>query len=117
MQQRCQLARVMATDPQVVLMDEPFGALDALTRDRLQEELARIWRGSGRTVLFVTHSVEEAVALGTRVVVLSPRPGRIVLDVDAPFAAAGVPVSASRDLPEFGALRREISNAITQEDR
>ncbi len=113
MQQRCQLARVLATDPSIVLMDEPFGALDALTRDRLQEELARLWRGSGRTVIFVTHSVDEAVALGTRVVVLSPRPGRIVLDVEAPFAGAGIPTTDSRDLPEFAQLRRQVSAAIT----
>ncbi|HKY14080.1 MAG TPA: ABC transporter ATP-binding protein [Microthrixaceae bacterium] len=113
MQQRCQLARVLATDPSIVLMDEPFGALDALTRDRLQDELARLWRGSGRTVIFVTHSVDEAVALGTRVVVLSPRPGRIVLDVEAPFAAAGISTTDSRDLPEFARLRRQVSAAIT----
>ena len=113
MQQRCQLARVLATDPSIVLMDEPFGALDALTRDRLQEELARLWRGSGRTVIFVTHSVDEAVALGTRVVVLSPRPGRIVLDEPAPFAAQAIPTTESRDLPEFARLRRQVSAAIT----
>ena len=113
MQQRCQLARVLATDPSIVLMDEPFGALDALTRERLQEELARLWRGSGRTMIFVTHSVDEAVALGTRVVVLSPRPGRIVLDEPAPFAAQGIPTTESRDLPEFARLRRQVSAAIT----
>jgi taurine transport system ATP-binding protein len=87
MQQRCQIARVLANDPAIMLLDEPFGALDALTRERLQDELHRIWRGSGKTALFITHSVEEAIYLGTRVLVMSPRPGRVVFDEPTPFAA------------------------------
>jgi ABC-type nitrate/sulfonate/bicarbonate transport system ATPase subunit len=86
MQQRTQIARVLANDPEIMLLDEPFGALDALTRERLQDELHRLWRGSGKTAVFITHSVEEAVYLGTRVLVMSPRPGRIIFDELVPFS-------------------------------
>ncbi len=78
MRQRVALARALAIDPAVLLMDEPFGALDALTRDRLQTELETIWAATGKTILFVTHNVREAIALGDRVLVFAPRPGRIV---------------------------------------
>ncbi|NTU82758.1 MAG: ABC transporter ATP-binding protein [Chloroflexales bacterium] len=86
MRQRAALARALALDPAVLLMDEPFGALDALTRDRLQNELETIWATTGKTILFVTHNVREAVALGDRVLVFSPRPGRIVREfhIDLP---------------------------------
>jgi NitT/TauT family transport system ATP-binding protein len=86
MRQRAALARALAIDPAVLLMDEPFGALDALTRDRLQAELETIWASTGKTILFVTHNVREAVALGDRVLVFSPRPGRIVREfaIDLP---------------------------------
>jgi len=111
MQQRAQIARVLANDPAVLLMDEPFGALDALTRERLQDELLRIWRGSGKTVLFITHSVEEAAYLGTRVLVMSPRPGRVVLDEPVPFPVEGRG-PAVRLEPGFQDFRRRIGERI-----
>lgn len=86
MRQRVALARALAINPAVLLMDEPFGALDALTRDRLQAELETIWATTRKTIIFVTHNVREAIALGDRVLVFSPRPGRVVheLHVDLP---------------------------------
>ncbi len=117
MQQRCQIARVLTNDPDIVLMDEPFGALDALTRERLQNELLEIWRATGKTILFITHSVDEAVFLGSRVMVMSPRPGRIVLDEDAMFSTPGAEVDATkiRALPEYTRLLEQVRLAIHQE--
>jgi NitT/TauT family transport system ATP-binding protein len=86
MQQRVGLARALAVDPEILLMDEPFGALDEQTRRLLQEELIGIWESTNKTVIFITHSMEEAVLLGDRVVLMGPRPGRIVDIVDVPLA-------------------------------
>jgi taurine transport system ATP-binding protein len=112
MQQRAAIARVLVNEPLVMLMDEPFGALDALTRERMQEELLSIWRATGRTIFFITHSVEEAVYLGTRVLVMSPRPGRIVFDEEAGFSRMGAAVHEVRATPEFIEMRERVARAI-----
>ncbi|GAA3009241.1 ABC transporter ATP-binding protein [Kitasatospora albolonga] len=97
MQQRVALARAIAAEPQVLLLDEPFGALDALTRARMQELLIRLWHRTGLTVLFVTHDIDEALALAERVVVLGGRPGRVVADHTDP-SAPGLRELISRQL-------------------
>ena len=85
MQQRTSIARALAFDADILLMDEPFGALDEIVRDRLNEELLKLWAATGKTILFVTHSIPEAVYLSTRIVVMSPRPGRITDVIDSPL--------------------------------
>lgn len=115
MQQRAQIARVLTNDPDIILMDEPFGALDALTRERLQVELLTIWRETRKTIFFITHSVEEAIFLGSRVLVMSTRPGRIVYDERVNFLSAmdaDMPVGQMRSLPAFIKMRDEVSKRI-----
>ena len=114
MKQRVGLARALATDPDVLLMDEPFAALDAQTRDGLQDELLRIWERTGKTVVFITHGIEEAVYLGRRVAVMTSRPGRIKQVVDIPLTAR----SSTEDLrsdPEFAHYRHEIWSLLRAE--
>jgi NitT/TauT family transport system ATP-binding protein/sulfonate transport system ATP-binding protein len=108
MKQRVAIARVLANNANILLMDEPFGALDALTREQLQHELLQIWSRTGVTTIFVTHSVEEAVLLADRVLVMSAGPGRI----DSDFR---IELARPRDVssPEFNALRRDIARRLT----
>jgi NitT/TauT family transport system ATP-binding protein len=110
MRQRASICRALVHDPPVLLMDEPFGAIDALTRDQLNQDLERIWMGSPKTVFFVTHSISEAVLLADRVIVMSPRPGHIerIIDVDLPRPRG----LAIRESPEFIEYMREIRNVF-----
>ena len=110
MQQRVSIARALSFDPALLLMDEPFGALDEMTRERLNLELLRIWEASASTMIFVTHSIAEAVFLSTRVVVMSPRPGRIstVIPIDLPQPRA----AAIREDPRFFELVTQVREAL-----
>jgi NitT/TauT family transport system ATP-binding protein len=111
MRQRVSIVRALVHDPPLLLMDEPFGALDALARDQLNLDLQNIWLGSNKTVFFVTHSISESVFLSDRVVVMSPRPGKIVeiLDIDLPRPRH----LSIRETPEFGAYSKEIRRIFT----
>lgn len=114
MRQRVAIARSLAYDPDVLLMDEPFAALDAQTRESLQDELRRIWQTTGKTVVFITHGIDEAVHLGQRVAVMTSRPGRIkeVVPIDLPVPAAG---DDPRSSPEFARHRHHIWSLLRDE--
>ena len=114
MQQRVALARCLANDPEVILMDEPLGALDALTREKMQGLVLKLWKETGKTVILITHSVEEALLLGARLIVMAPRPGRIFREYRLPFAEAGgnADLREIKKRPDFAATRDEILSLI-----
>lgn len=114
MRQRCAIARAYAARPKVLLMDEPFGALDAMTKTQLQHELLRTWEEERRTVVFITHDIDEAVFLGGRLVVLSDRPGRVVLDERSPLSYPRDP--QTRFSAPFQDLRLRLWQALHRDD-
>lgn len=112
MQQRASIARALAFDADILLMDEPFGALDEIVRDRLNEALLELWRKTGKTIGFVTHSIPEAVYLSTRIVVMSPRPGRINKVIESPLPRER-PLEI-RDTQEFIAVAHEVREGLRE---
>ena len=112
MQQRVSIARALGFKPKILMMDEPFGALDEITRDSLNQQLQDLWCEEQRTVVFVTHSISEAVYLSTKIVVMSPRPGRIVKIIDSPLPRERT--LGLRDTPEFMQLAHEVREALAE---
>jgi len=114
MQQRVALARCLANDPELILMDEPLGALDALTREKMQALVLKLWKETGNTIILITHSVEEALCLGERLFVMAPRPGRIEKEYRLPFAEQGLTRSLRdiKGMAEFVTKRDEILSMI-----
>lgn len=113
MRQRVAIARALAVEPEILLMDEPFAALDAQLRQLLQDELLEIWQADRRTVLFITHSLEEAIILGDRVIVMTSRPGRVLESVDVPFTRPRRP--ELRDMPEFSKFKAMLWESLKGE--
>lgn len=114
MQQRVALARCLANEPDVILMDEPLGALDALTREKMQGLVLKLWKETGKTIILITHSVEEALLLGERLLVMAPRPGRIHREYRLPFADMGVDADLRevKKHPDYAKTREEILSMI-----
>jgi len=110
MQQRASIARALAFDADILLMDEPFGALDEIVRDRLNEQLLALWAATGKTIAFVTHSIPEAVYLSTRIVVMSPRPGRVTDVIESPLPRER-PLHI-RESPEFLAIAARVRDGL-----
>ncbi len=114
MQQRVALARCLANNPDVILMDEPLGALDALTREKMQALVLKLWKETGKTIILITHSVEEALLLGERLLVMAPRPGRVHKEYRLPFADLGVDADLReiKKHPDYANTREEILSMI-----
>ena len=110
MQQRASIARALAFDADIMLMDEPFGALDEIVRDRLNEEVLKLWDSTGKTIAFVTHSIPEAVYLSTKIVVMSPRPGRITDVIESPLPR--IRPLEIRDSPEFIEIAHRVREGL-----
>jgi NitT/TauT family transport system ATP-binding protein len=109
MKQRVAIARALALDPKVLLMDEPFGSIDAQTRTGLQVELLKIWDETKKTILFVTHNIEEAILLGTRILVLGTNPGRVLQVLDNPLPRPRIPTD-----PDFGKFWENLYSLLKQ---
>lgn len=112
MQQRVSIARALGIEPKILMMDEPFGALDEITRNNLNQQLQELWREQQRTVVFVTHSISEAAYLSTKIVVMSPRPGRIVKIIDSPLPRERT--AEIRDSEEFRQLTQQVRDALSE---
>jgi len=120
MRQRVNIARALATDPAILLMDEPFGALDSFTRENMQELLISVWRKTQKTIFLITHSIDEALSLATKIIVMSPRPGRVVARHDVDYVArfaGGEEWSSIKTDPAFVRLREDIRGLIHRSDR
>lgn len=115
MKQRVAIARSLAFDPDVLLMDEPFAALDSQTREILQDELLRIWEKTGKTIVFITHAIEEAVYLGQRVAVMTSKPGRIKQIIDIPLPDSRQDIDDLRSDPEFVRIRHAVWELMREE--